>query len=408
MRRINPGVARARRCRMTLAVALLTLAVSGLASATAFGCEVKDLRTQATFGSLEAAVTAAAPGDTLKVHATCAGDTEITKNLTIEGGVLEEVSHNPPLDAVRVAEHVTAEFKGMTISGGELPESALVVEEHSSVILSYVTVEDTKGAEEGGIGQAGESALRLNHTTVTSNVSGPSDPPFTEGGGGGVHSFGDLNVEHSSIEGNTAEADAGGISSVGPLTIIGSVIAHNKGGEVGGGISSFSSLLIEGSTIKHNSTSDGGGGVSLVSFGAFGPEQSAVISSSVISDNSASYGGGILIAGPGGKVFLEGDTAVVNNTASTTGGGIDVLQESGGSSPLLKINGSSRVTGNQAGENGGGIFNEGETTLTGSAAITDNKAALHGGGIYDTAGATFSQSGGSVTLNKPDNLYTAP
>src|SRR5438477_11326912 len=55
------------------------------ASAATPTCLVVDTNSNHSYTSLQAAVNAAAPGDTLFVKGTCTGTTEIGKNLTVTG-----------------------------------------------------------------------------------------------------------------------------------------------------------------------------------------------------------------------------------------------------------------------------------------------------------------------------------
>ena len=52
------------------------------------------------------------------------------------------------------------------------------------------------------------------------------------------------------------------------------------------------------------------------------------------------------------------------------------------------------------------MYNKGNLTIS-SGNITGNTAKTQGGGVFNSKVATYAQSGGSVTGNAPDNVFTA-
>jgi predicted outer membrane repeat protein len=66
--------------------------------------------------------------------------------------------------------------------------------------------------------------------------------------------------------------------------------------------------------------------------------------------------------------------------------------------------GTSTISGNKSGGDGGGIYNtEGDVTATGSS-VAHNTAVTGGGGIYEGPGPdTATLTSTSVLYNKPDN-----
>ena len=115
------------------------------------------------------------------------------------------------------------------------------------------------------------------------------------------------------------------------------------------------------------------------------------------------YGGGVYVAG-GGKFTMRGGsitgcTAQATTTGRAYGGGVFVAEEDG----EFTMNGGSITGCTAVGGSfsfGGGIHNEGKTTLSGTAEIrdchakagTDNYA--YGGGVSDTNGVLLDISGG--------------
>jgi hypothetical protein len=145
--RLRPGAA-----RRGLAAA------APAASAATSACLVVDTNANTGYTSLQAAVTAAAPGDTLFVKGTCTGTTEIGKNLTIGG-------------------HSASGTKTSTLDGGG-QGTVLAIDSGVTVTLNTLIITGGKtGRFSSGGGIANDGTLTLNSTTVTDNTT------LREGGG---------------------------------------------------------------------------------------------------------------------------------------------------------------------------------------------------------------------------------
>jgi predicted outer membrane repeat protein len=178
----------------------------------------------------------------------------------------------------------------------------------------------------------------------------------------------------------------------------------------GGGvyIASTAEIIISHSDISDNKASVLGGGVFIAE------NAKATIEHSSISEND---GGGIYTGdgavvmvshstlsnnsgGPGGGLRNEGTTTLINsivsdNSASNTGGGI--LNAYGGGLTLI----NTTVSGNYATFSGGGIENSG-TAMLANVSIHNNSAAHFGGGI-DSQG-TLTAINSTVWGNSAGNL----
>jgi hypothetical protein len=243
------------------------------AQAAAKPCLVVDTNSGNTSASLQAAVTAAAAGDTLFVKGTCSGTTVIGKNLTVSG---QSAGGN----------------KTATLNGGG-QGTVLTIGAGVTVTLNTLIITGGAAGEIGsGISSAG--TLTLNHSAVTGNTVG-----FLGAGGGifnailtgdgGIERAGTLTLNDSTVSDNTSPlGDAGGIYNTGTVILNGnSSISGNNGGS-GGGI-----FTVAGSvTLNDRST---------------------------ITGNTAIDGAGIYDAG---NVTMNGGSTITGNTASDTGGGI--------------------------------------------------------------------------------------
>lgn len=66
------------------------------------------------------------------------------------------------------------------------------------------------------------------------------------------------------------------------------------------------------------------------------------------------------------------------------------------------------LSGNKATMWTGGAFNnDGKLTIV-SGSVTGNTAKTNGGGVFNAKGAIYSQPGGTVSGNTPDNVFNQP
>jgi CSLREA domain-containing protein len=216
-------------------------------------------------------------------------------------------------------------------------------------------------ADHGGAINAWEQSvhLTLNNDVVSGNHANL---------GGGVYSYGQLDVNNSEITQNTATI-GGGINRDGkysPMHLTGSVISHNSaqtGGGIDAGVNSGpgeapASSEILNTTISDNDAADVGAGIHI---GALNEGDEFVISHSTVSGNdgaSASFGGGIDITGT-----LDGDVSMIDSTVAgnraDVGGGVSLGDST--QLPLVSGTGSvaianSTIASNTAAVQGGGLF----------------------------------------------------
>jgi hypothetical protein len=389
--------------------------VASVSVASRAKCVVVNARTGQHFPTLQPAVDATTPGDTLRVKGTCYGDTTVGKSLTIVGGV--GATLNGANDAqslgtvVSVREAATVTITGLTIAGGYQEigegfpgfggggignEGSLTLNDvtvagnyprgiynEGALTLDDSTVADNAGGRGGGI--FNEGSLKLNGSSVTRN-SGAVGGGIANGGAlplvgcrGGVS----LTLNDSSVVDNTAEALGGGIAnqcSRSSITLNHSTVAENSapgigeaGPPQGGGIDNEGGpLTLNGSTVTHNTTGSAAG----LGGGIYG---SATLTNSTVSDNTPS---GMYIYG-----------ATLKNSTVSDNKGIGIDNEIGS---LTLTN--STVEGNT----NGGILNESFVRVAGSvpgggtvtlnhSTVADNTALAGGGGIKNLEG--------SITLN---------
>ncbi len=171
--------------------------------------------------------------------------------------------------------------------------------------------------------------------------------------------------------------------------------------ESGGGlIVEKSTVNINGAQIINNHCpNDGGGG--LVARNA-----SITIIDGLISNNSSTNGGGILFAGNEGQLVMNGGIISDNQASIYDGGGIRLL-----SAKFVMNNGE--ISKNYSKTVGGGIFistwsnlpNVGSVFNYKNGKISNNKAETNGGGLYVGNICTYTNEGGIVSDNTPDDVY---
>ncbi|HVK08983.1 MAG TPA: Calx-beta domain-containing protein, partial [Gemmataceae bacterium] len=177
--------------------------------------------------------------------------------------------------------------------------------------LSDVTI--TGGVAEnaigGGLRFGSFSVNTLDHVVVTGNSATGNALTAGSGGGIGLDGLAFLNMQSTTVSGNTAERNGGG------------VYFYFNG-----------SLLMENSTISGNATttavdSYGGGGLYFTGVPYYYPPSgftpgALTIRNSTIADNTtAGSGGGLLMAGVSGPLQIESSTISGNAAGSAVNGG---------------------------------------------------------------------------------------
>lgn len=252
------------------------------------------------------------------------------------------------------------------------------------------------GVDHGGaIYDATSSLVTITASTLNGNS--------TFGDGGAIKSDGGLTTAQSTFERNYGD-DGGAIKSDGGLTIEQSSFGENRGVN-GAAIHSSGGLDISGSRLVDNFAPVRGGAIVAEGSGGF------AISGTTLADNEADYAGAIydFTSAPSSI----SDSTFRGNFASEASGGAIVASGTGVGSPTaaLEIRRSSFVENssfgrggaidredgdltlvdsslreNAAGEEGGGIYNDGDLgvlTVTGST-LDRNRALTNGGAIYNS------------------------
>jgi len=264
----------------------------------------------------------------------------------------------------------------------------------------------------GAIRAGSQSTLTVRTGTFTANVAGDgyggalfsdgrlvvertlfqdnsADGSFGVGGGGAVHARGDSAViSTTTFFSNTSRFGGAVDNEADSLRIADSTFAYNRSWTVngcGGALfSSFATAHIVDTTFHHNRADDlgpGAGGGAICNEGTM-----TVLSSTLQANTAARYGGAIRNAGS--LQLLSSDLldnqATNPATSESSGGALFSVDGFGAGSAVVA---NSTLSGNSAGDYGGGILNRRRSVLTVShSTLADNVAGLDGAGVYQDAG----------------------
>lgn len=372
-------------------------------------------------------------------------------NVTIQGS---SVSGNHAQDYSSGAGIVSVDStllleQGSSVSGNHAPLDGGGIMSVGAEGIARLTIRDStisnNTAEEagGGIFNAVNAILEVYNSTISGNAAGGAintDDTSEGGGGGGIVNGGQATIEGSTITGNTAVGGAG-IANVytfhldqingnpvlplvpaSVMDIRDSSIDGNQAVSLGGGVLNLGSLNVAASSVNRNTAQEGAGisndptGVMTITNvlveensaeSPQGAEETAAnvggggirnygalqIVSSSISHNMASglsevdYGGGILNLGS--LEIIE--NSQINANHSKTGGGI--YNTLTGTLTLQ----SSTVLSNTALYSGGGLVNNGKSTLVG-ATISGNEVM----GVENAKGVLVGGEGGGIINRTPE------
>ena len=166
---------------------------------------------------------------------------------------------------------------------------------------------------------------------------------------------------------------------------------------VGGGMLVWGTMVMNGGNIVNNTattddaTTPRGAGAGVM------PGASLTMNGGSISDNVTAHAAGVYVLR--GSFKMDGTAVVSNNLVNTVGagGGVGVT----GTGATFIMQGNSKITGNEAYHDAGGLYlGSGATgTIGGNAEISYNKTHSWGGGIEVYSGATLTMNSGKVIGN---------
>jgi hypothetical protein len=345
----------------------------------------------------------------------------VTDNLTITGpgsGVLTINRTSGAFQILPISNAsgvIAVNLSGMTVSGAVNATNGGAISDTNAAALTLtdVTIQNNSTSVLGGgiyVATAG-TAVTLTNSTLQANTSG------TTTGGGAIYfsSSGGLTMTGSSMLANRSAGSGAGVY-VGTgtntyFTITQSTIANNSAATNGGGLRlpSGTSLQIDRSTLSGNTANSGqGGGVYFA--GTVGGGGFKVVNTTIANNmvaGATSSGGGIAFTGSMlGLANIVSSTITGNSAGSTSttygtgGGGIALITAStvtGAYSTIAMDN--SIISGNSASAANGRPDISATNAASTNVSITDYYCA-----IGSTAGYSQISLGGSLPVGTPLNM----
>ena len=292
----------------------------------------------------------------------------------------------------------TVDLRGLRITGGDVSgDGGAIFSSGGNLIVRDSTVTGNFATNHGG-GISSYGTLEIISSTISSN--GVTSNYYGTGGGGINFSGTTMSVTGSTISGNTVNHQGGGVLSsyAGTITFTNTNITGNQVlgtpyyGGTGGGVfvSGASSFKVTGGSISNNSAVDGGG-LNLSVFGSQ-PNSGIELMSAVISGNTASNSGGGLLINTS-NVFKVVNSVITNNTASAGNGGGLNLSLAGG------MEFSATTVSNNVASNGdgGGMYliengsSNHSSIISGSTFSNNSALAIDGlgGGLFSVRNGTY-------------------
>lgn len=351
------------------------------------------------FGSVQAAVDAAGPGDEIHVAmgvytgvSARAGITQMVyldKDVIIRGGYsTSDWSASYPqtqttvLDAQSggrvfyITGNISPTIQGLSMIRGQ----------------AYRLGGSKNGYDAGGAVYMRSTGGTLAGNAIMSSTSSLTTTAFHYGGGVYVYQ-GRATIAYNTIISNTGDTGVAISVEDSPSTIIGNIVTHNVGasGATGAIDLHTSAATVTGNNIISN-TGGFAGGIHV--YGG----QGATITGNLISDNKAGFGAGITISADG--VVVRGNT--ISGNHASFGGGMDIRHTEEGERVIVEEN---LIIGNDAAFGGGLYVGEGPMTLRRNI-IRFNRSGFEGGGLVLTANGSPRLENNVVADNSTD--YRGP
>ena len=311
----------------------------------------------------------------------------------------------------------TFTMNGGTITGGQAQYGGAVYVSGGSF-----TMESGSSVTGSSAGYAGGGVYVNGGTfTMSGGTIGGDDESTanTAGYGGGVYvdAAGIFTMNGDAvIKGNKAQQENKGgggvyVAGTGSFTMSGGTIGGDNANTAkhGGGVYVDTDGIFTmngGAVISKNEVDGNGGGVCVL--GSFTMGGNAAIRDNRANTTKYWHGGGGVLVCEGGKFEMQEEAIIENNHTDGTGkddGGDsqDGVNGCGGgvlvrdSNTIFTMSGNSRITGNTAVYNGGGVYVDDIFTVSGTPTITDNTVNSTPNNVYLPGGKTITIGDGGLT-----------
>ena len=318
-----------------------------------------------------------------------AGDTNNTINLKVAG------TYNiGQLGGLQIFTNATANQSGLMLTVSNTSKGNVAISGNNMSRIFDINPNNVIPANNVILG-----TVTIMGVTIANGLAQPGD--LAGGSGGGIRDQGPVSLilNQDNLNNNAATADGGAVSMENPttstnwaLTLNNTTVINNHAGDAGGGIEEDGTgqVVILNSTIADNACLNQGAGVWL---DAIGTGTSVLnVTNSVISGNAAGqFGGGIGQAGSS-TVTLTNST-IAHNFATFSGGGFADENKLG----ILVVQNSLFLSNSTAGD-GGGVFTGGPTTIINNSEFKGNAAGINVNMPMGSGGGLFI-GGGNLSLN---------
>jgi hypothetical protein len=366
------------------------LALGSLLCVTA--AQAKTLTVPNQYTTIQAAISAAAAGDTVLVGPgfySGSGNTGLDtqgKAVTImsaigPGATFLDGGATAQLFNIHSGETTKTVISGFTIQNGSASYGGGISVQGSSPTITNCIFKNNIGGQDGG------GLYELNASSVISNCV--FDNNMATSYGGGVYLGGGASkVSNCTFNSNlSSTTGGGGISLQADKSLVSNCTFDNNMAYYAGGIDAeSSSATLSNCSVNNNSATLYGGG-------AFAYGINAVkLTQCDFTNNTATSGGAMFIESANPSLtdctFTSNSaTGAYNSTFSDLGGGaIWIYSQTTTARPTLTF---CTFLQNSAAYVGGAILNSGAPTINGCA-FTDNKTSVAGGAIYNTGAPTVN------------------
>ena len=309
----------------------------------------------------------------------------------------------------------TVTISGGTIQRGEGYTGALItVPENGSLTLTNVVIDGGKDSAQDAAIRVDGGALTLNNGAVVQNNNNMNNREnhyyhssgwryYNCGGGIAIYNGGTVTmnsgaeIKNNSITNSNYTKQSSGVSFPEDSTLVREGNSHSFGGGVG--IYESGTFTMNGGIISGNSAlkPDGvgeayGGGVGLLSRGVDTDHASCNKTEDLRAE------------------FVMNGGQVMNNTATSGGGGFRAADDQGDNKidrknhSVISINGGEISNNTTAGAGGGFLIAYASLTVGGNAKIANNTATNNGGGIEVSSHSMLTMTGGNVFGNQSSGL----
>jgi hypothetical protein len=321
-----------------------------------------------------------------------------------DGGGIEVLSGFLKASSVAVTHTTAANYGGgIYVAGPEHTNGSA-----SQADLQYVTLRhDSAGLRGGGLDD--ENQVLAAHLTATNNTAefGAGISLSDADGVGASLDATAVLLSANTATGSSSSAGGGLNNDDGNVLLTDSTVGGttdalgNSAAYEGGAISAFyGTTELDRVTVEHNNAEYGGG--------VYEEFSTDTVTGGLISDNTAAYGGGIYQYE--GDTLRASGTSINDNTAESEGGGVyteySIFSMTKGhvDGNVTTPTGSAPVTYQGY---GGGIYNDGATSITLTGTSVSSNQAQYGGGIYTYEYSSLSVSGATFADNNDRNASEA-